>query len=184
MGTTNLDSLELGGDLTVTGDLSVTGDQTVTGDITYAGDVTLGDDSSDTVTVNGALTVVAGINETAQSRTPAADDGPNTIINPGVTAVDVGAVTTDANDWITLPSLSSVQVGHTIKIACNAGSNFELRTPGSSNEKINNVDADGTNEYLCTDTDTIIIWKLSDTDGWVAQSITNLGAVRTAVIPD
>jgi hypothetical protein len=107
----------------------------------------------------------------------------NTIV-AGINSVDVGSVDTNADDFIVLPSLAGVEIGHTIKIACNAGSNFELRTPSTSGEKINTVDSDGTAEYLCTDTDTVIIWKLSATDGWVAQSITALGAVRTAVVPD
>jgi len=49
-GTTNLDSLELGGNLTVTGT------QTITGNVTYAGDVTLGDAAADTITINGTAT--------------------------------------------------------------------------------------------------------------------------------
>lgn len=115
-----------------------------------------------------------------------ADDAEGSIntIREGARAVDVQGVTNDANDFIVLPSLALVPVGHTIVIACNAGSNFELRTPAASNQKINNVDSDGTQEYLCTDTDTVRIWKLSDADGWVAQSLTVLGAVRTAVVPD
>jgi len=140
--------------------------------------------ASGTFTGAGLITASAGLSSSATQRTPAADNGPNTFINAGFTAVDVLAVANDANDWINLPQLSSVPVGHTIRIACNAGTNFELRTPATSNEKINNVDSDETAEYLCTDTDTVVIWKLSNTDGWVAQSITNLGAVRTAVIPD
>ena len=127
---------------------------------------------------------VEGLESNAQSVTPNNDSGSASSITAGVTAVDVGAVTNDANDWIVLPSLADVPIGHTIKIACNAGGNFELRTPASSGEKVNNVDSDGTQEYLCTDTDTVIIWKQSATDGWIAQSITALGAVRTAVVPD
>jgi hypothetical protein len=96
----------------------------------------------------------------------------------------VGAVTNDANDWITLPSLANVPNGHEILILCNAGTNFELRTPALSNEKINNEDCDGTKEYLCSDTDIIRVIKVSNTAGWVAQSLTNLGAVRSAVVPD
>ena len=120
----------------------------------------------------------------ASSVTPNNDSGAASSIAAGVTHVDVQAVTNDANDWIVLPALAGVPVGHEIRIACNAGGNFELRTPATSGEKINNVDADGTQEYLCTDTDTVRVWKLSDTDGWVAQSLTILGAVRTAVVPD
>lgn len=117
------------------------------------------------------------------SATPAADNGAGSSIPAGYTAVDVGAVTNDANDWVNLPAIASVNIGHTIRIACNAGGNFELRTPASSNTKINDVDADGSQEYLCTDTDLVIVTKRTTT-GWVAQSLTKLGAVRTAVIPD
>lgn len=115
-----------------------------------------------------------------------ADDAQGSInsIREGARAVDVQGVTNDANDFVVLPSIALVPVGHTIVIACNAGANFELRTPATSGEKINTVDSDGTAEYLCTDTDTVRIWKLSNTDGWVAQSLTTLGAVRTAVVPD
>ena len=44
--------------------------------------------------------------------------------------------------------------------------------------------SDGTQEYLVTSTDVVIVTKVDNTIGWVAQSITNLGAVRTAVVPD
>ena len=47
MGTTNLDSLELGGDLTVAGN------EVITGGTQYAGAVTLGDTSADAITING-----------------------------------------------------------------------------------------------------------------------------------
>lgn len=113
---------------------------------------------------------------------PDAVSGARANIPANAKSVTVEAVTNDANDWIVLPPLSKVLDGHEMIIICAAGGNFELRTPASSNEKINNVDSDGTQEYLCTDTDHIRIVKKST--GWVAQSITNLGAVRTAVVPD
>lgn len=96
----------------------------------------------------------------------------------------VDTVETDANDWITLPSLADVPNGHEILVLAQAGSNFEMRTPASSNEKINAVDSDGTQEYLVTDTDIVRVIKVDNTAGWVAQSLTNLGAVRAAVVPD
>ena len=105
-------------------------------------------------------------------------------IPPTAKSVIVESVETNADDWITLPSLADVPNGHEILILARASSNFELRTPTSSNEKINNVDSDGTNEYLVTDTDIVRVIKVNNTVGWVAQSLTNLGAVRTAVIPD
>lgn len=105
-------------------------------------------------------------------------------IPPTAKSISVEGVETDANDWITLPSLADVPNGHQMLIFANASSNFELRTPSGDNEKINNVDSDSSAEYLVTDTDMVIITKRNNTDGWVAQSITNLGAVRTAVVPD
>jgi hypothetical protein len=119
----------------------------------------------------------------AQTVNPAADSGAGSTILGAYHAVDVGAVTNDANDWIVLPPIADVPIGHTIRIAANAGGNFELRTPAASNTKINDVDSDGSAEYLCTDTDLIIVTKRTTT-GWVAQSITKLGAVRAAVVPD
>lgn len=104
-------------------------------------------------------------------------------IPPSQKVAVVTGVTTDANDFIILPDIAGVQIGHTITIIANAGSNFELRTPASSNTKINDVDSDGTQEYLVTDTDTVLVTKRTST-GWTAQSITKLGAVRTAVVPD
>lgn len=98
--------------------------------------------------------------------------------------VEVTGVTNDANDFVTLPSLARVANGHQIRILCNAGANFELRTPASSNEKINTLDSDGTKEALCTDTDTVVCTKVSATDGWTCTSFTALGGVRTAVVPD
>lgn len=112
-----------------------------------------------------------------------AGGGPRAQIPAGVTRVSVEAVTNDANDWVILPSLALVPLGHKIVILCAAGGNFELRTPASSNEKINDVDSDGSQEYLCTDTDTVEVTKISTTQ-WIGQSLTKLGAVRTAVIPD
>jgi hypothetical protein len=106
------------------------------------------------------------------------------IVPAGAKAVSVDARQNDANDWITLPFLADVAFGHQIIITCNAGGNFEMRTPASSNEKINNVDSDGTQEYLCTDTDVIFVTKMSGTAGWEAHGYTRLGAVVTAVIPD
>ncbi len=135
-------------------------------------------------TPNGLNPTFDAITLTAQVLTPAADSGATSVIQAGKTAVDVGAVTNGVTDFIVLPSLADVPVGHTIRIACNAGGAFEIRTPAASNEKINTVDSDGTQEYLATDTEVITITKVSATDGWVATALSAAGAVVTAVIPD
>ena len=101
-----------------------------------------------------------------------------------VTQVSVLAVTNDANDWITLPNLVSVPEGHRITVLCNAGGNFELRTPAGSAEEINSENCDGTKEYLCTDTQVLYVTKISNTIGWEANAYTAIGAVATAVVPD
>lgn len=149
-------------------------------------DVTLGLTAKGTggIQVNSPLTVVQGISVTASTRTPDAVSGANAIISPGVTAVDVAAVTNDANDWITLPSLAGVPVGHTITILCNAGTGFELRTPASSTEEINSENCDGTKEYLCTDTQVIKVIKISNTIGWMAHAFSAIGTAVAAVVPD
>lgn len=116
--------------------------------------------------------------------TPAADSGVGSVILPSSTQVSVAAVTNDANDWIVLPALATVPRGHTITILCNAGGNFEMRTPASSNEEINSEDCDGTKEYLMTDTQVVRVIKISDTIGWMAHGFSAIGAVVAAVVPD
>lgn len=119
-------------------------------------------------------------------KTPSATtaDTRSKMIGRSETRIDVLAVTTDANDWIVLPSLNTVPVGHKITILCNAGGNFELRTPAGSAEEINSENCDGTKEYLCTDTQIITVTKIDNTIGWEAHAHTAIGAVATAVVPD
>ena len=59
MGTTNLDSLSLGGNLTVTGT------ETITGAVTYAGGVTLGDAAGDAITVTGTMSTTTPVTVTS-----------------------------------------------------------------------------------------------------------------------
>jgi len=124
-----------------------------------------------------------GVNFTARNLTAKAVNDSGNSIAPAEKVVRVTGVATDANDWVTLPNIESVPLGHTLTILASASSNFELRTPTASNSTINNVDSDGTQEYLVTDTDIVTITKRTAT-GWIAQSATFLGATRTAVIPD
>ena len=109
---------------------------------------------------------------------------PNNAIPSTIKCIEVQAVTNDANDWITLPSLSTVPNGHEIVILCNAGGNFELRTPATSAEEINSHDCDGTEEYLCTDTEVLKVVKISNAIGWMAHAYSAVGAVVAAVVPD
>lgn len=99
--------------------------------------------------------------------------------------VIVGANTVGVNDIIVLPSLATVKNGNTIKIVGNAAG-FEIRTPVSSNEKINNVDSDGgAAEYTVPAGSQIHYFtKISDTVGWEAHGFTAIGAAVGAITPD
>lgn len=125
----------------------------------------------DGLTLNSVVLTAAAVNSATNS------------IPPSVRVANVTGVATNADDWVTLPDIADVPLGHQIVILANAGSNFELRTPASSNTKINDVDSDGSQEYLVTDTHIVYLTKRTTT-GWAAQSLTKLGAVVTAVIPD
>lgn len=100
------------------------------------------------------------------------------------TVVDVTGVTNDANDFIVLPNLAQVPNGHKITVLCNAGANFEIRTPAASAEEINSEDCDGTKEYLATDTQIHTFTKINNTIGWMGEGRTAIGAYATAVVPD
>lgn len=114
----------------------------------------------------------------------AAAQGTGNSIPPLAKVVKVVGVTTNADDFIVLPSLASCPDGHQITILCSAGSNFEVRTPASSAEEINSEDCDGTKEYLATDTQILYMTKINNTIGWMGNAYTAIGAVATAVVPD
>jgi hypothetical protein len=128
--------------------------------------------------------VQLGYGFAAQSVTPSTLTavGSANLVLPGVTSVAVGANLTDTNDWTTLPSLASVPVGHCVTVVAGAA-NSKVRTPATSNEKINNVDSDGTQSYLLTATQVHRFTKISNTVGWMGQGFTAIGAVVTAVVP-
>jgi len=106
------------------------------------------------------------------------------VIPPRVKVVEVTGVANDANDWIVLPSLADVPIGHEIMVIGSAGANFEVRTPAASAEEINSEDCDGTKEYLFTDTQIHYFKKINNTIGWMGHGFSAIGAVVTAVVPD
>ena len=203
--TTTAKGISVTMDAITTGDMLYldNGGATMTGDGKF---INCNDDDTSqfSVAVNGATTIAGsaagtaaltlttgdivvsdgGISVAAQSVIPNNNDGAASIIDTNATAITVAAVTTNSDDYILLPAASALQFGHSITICCNAGTNFELRTAVGTSDTINNVDcSDGANEYLCTDTDVIIITKHL-TAGFIGVSYTNLGAVRTPVVPD
>lgn len=118
------------------------------------------------------------------SVTAAAAQGVGNTILPGLNAVNVTGVTVGVNDFVVLPALASVPNGFTLTMVGAAASNFEVRTPAASTERINNVVSHGPEEYLFTNTQIVRFVKYNNTVGWVAQGITALGAAVAAVVPD
>lgn len=106
------------------------------------------------------------------------------VVDPAVTQVAVGANVNGVDDFIVLPALADVPVGHTITVCSNAAGH-EVRTPATSGEKINNQDCDGTKEYaIAAGSQVHIFRKISTSVGWMGQGFTAIGAVVTAVVPD
>lgn len=131
----------------------------------------------------GAITWGFGL--AAQTALPSAltAAGSANIIAPGITSVAVGANVNATTDFLTLPSLASVPVGHTITIVSNAAGH-NVRTPATSNEKINNQDSDGTKQYAVPAGSQIHRFtKIDNTIGWMGQGFTAIGAVVAAVVP-
>jgi len=119
----------------------------------------------------------------AFSLTPDDSESALNIIEAGVTAVRLGANVNGVTDFVTLPSLASVEDGHVVTIIAGAA-NCEVRTPAGSDEEINSENSDGTKEYLLTATQIHRFTKIDNTIGWMGQGFTAIGAVATAVVPD
>lgn len=109
----------------------------------------------------------------------AADSSYKSRIPNTATHVTVTANTNDTNDWIVLPT--GIATGHTVTGYSVVA--HEIRTEASSNVKINDVDADGTNEAAITAT-----WnweaRYMGSTGWVLKAWTKLAAPTTAIVPD
>lgn len=125
------------------------------------------------------------IDSTAQTVTPDDAQGVGVnVIDATKTSISVGANVNDANDFIVLPALADVPVGHTVTVVSNAAGH-EVRTPATSNAEINSEDCDGTKEYAIAAGGQIHQFvKISDTIGWMGHGYTAIGASTTAVVPD
>lgn len=156
------------------------------GKVAASGAVAIGTARSAATANNDVIEVLRGAVAVPgyQTVVAAADSGVGSTILPGVAGVYVDAYTTDANDWVVLPSLSTVPNGFTITIVGQAQGNFEVRTPAASGEEINSEDCDGTKEYLFTNTQIHKFVKIDNTIGWMAHGFSAIGAVVTAVVPD
>jgi len=110
----------------------------------------------------------------------AADVPADAAIAAGTTNVVVTSAA--ATKQVSLPASSADLIGTVILIWVGANG-FELTTPASSNATINNVDADGTNQADIA-ANTLSRLTLVAADKWLLESLTALGAVATAIVPD
>lgn len=124
---------------------------------------------------DGAVTPVKSAQ--AESVTATTDGLTTGLIS--VTARHVTVTSDDANKIVTLPA---AVVGKEITMYVGA-TGCEVRTPASSNVKINDVDSDGTNEAAIPAT-TLCRFTCTSSTTWLLEAIDELGAVITAIVPD
>jgi len=128
--------------------------------------------------------VFKGVKYEPITLTPDSSEKVTNIVPAGARSVVCAANANGVNDFIVLPSLARVPNGHCVMVICNAAG-MEIRTPASSNQKINNTDSDGTTEYTVPAGGQIHYFtKISDTVGWMGNGYTAIGAVVGAITPD
>lgn len=117
---------------------------------------------------NGSITAVKLVGSEARTATA---DGLTTgaITAPTAFRTFVAVTSGGATDAITLPAISSGTIGQ--EIFLTVGSNgYELLTPASSGNTINQVDSDGTNQLDVAADTTVRCTQISAT-AWLAETI-------------
>lgn len=106
-------------------------------------------------------------------------DGLTTGLIPDGTTFVVGTSGNAAHAF-TLPAIVAATIGQTIDIHCGANG-YELLTPASSNNTINTVDSDGTNQ-LDVAANTLLRCTQVSATGWYCNQLT--ATTITVVAPD
>lgn len=115
----------------------------------------------------------------------ATSDGLTTGVIPndaGAPGYFVSVTSANANNIITLPSSDDIPVGWTCRGYIGANG-CEMRTVASSNETINGVDADGTQEAALPATTLFEVTKVA-ADTFILNIVDEGGDEATAPIPD
>lgn len=109
----------------------------------------------------------------------ATDDGLTTgLIPAGTTFASITSA--GATKAVTLPAITSAGIGQTIDLYVGANG-YELLTPASSNNTINTVDSDGTNQ-LDVAANTLLRCVQVSATGWVCYQVA--ATTITVVAPD
>lgn len=88
----------------------------------------------------------------------------------------------NADHIVTLPAIAGVPFNHVIR-GYIAATGCEIRTPASSNTKINNVDADGGAAEMALPANSIFVATKHATDNWIVEVYVAAGT-RTIPTPD
>lgn len=91
------------------------------------------------------------------------------VTSPTSLTTFVTVTSASATNAVTLPAASSALIGSTIYLTVGANG-YELLTPASSNNTINQVDSDGTNQLDVAANTTVRCTCVSAT-GWIAETI-------------
>lgn len=130
------------------------------------------------VLIDEILTTGIGYQATVVTKVANTDGGSGSTVAKGTRVVHVTGFTGDANDWILIPDGT---IGEKITIISDVA--HEIRTPAASNDTINDVDSDGTQEYAVTLDDINDLVCTGTSASWIAVSHDKLGAAQT-VAPD
>lgn len=127
-----------------------------------------------------ASSVISPAKLTASQSVTATADGTGTgaITAPSTYVTFVAVTSAAATNQVALPAITSASIGQVIYLT--VGSNgYELITPASSNNTINNVDADGTNQLDVAATTTVRATQVSATN-WICETIAATSIAITA----
>lgn len=106
----------------------------------------------------------------AQAVTSTADGtGTGAITAPTSLEKYVTVTSASATNQVSLPAITSATIGQKIYLTVTTNG-YELITPAASNNTINNVDSDGTNQLDVAANTTVCCTQVSAT-GWIAQTI-------------
>lgn len=134
------------------------------------------DEISTSEIADGAVTYAK--RSSVATATATADGLTTGLIADGTTFVTVTSAA--ATNAVTLPAITSAGVGQSIDIWVGANG-YELLTPASSNNTINTVDSDGTNQ-LDVAANTLLRCVQVSATGWMAYQVA--ATTITVVAPD
>lgn len=127
-------------------------------------------DSIGTTEIADSAVTAAKIRDTAQSCTATADGLSTGLVTSPVSAIKFVAVTSaSALNAITLPATSAALIGSVIYLTVGANG-YELLTPATGGNTINQVNSDGTNQLDVAANTTVRCTCVSAT-GWIAETI-------------